>query len=135
MSACTLVEGDVTPGTLFYLRSWAVEGKQVRVASFRIVSGQLWWLPDPAVARAVAPRSFTVMLGGRPVAVRGAPEERLASKPSRLVFDVGDEAASLGADSGPMSLRPTRRAAVSFSTLVQRLSEGWETVDATLEGA
>jgi hypothetical protein len=135
MSNLNLTERDLSPGTLYYMRSWMVDGRQVRVARFEVVDGQVWWLPDPNVAKQIPPRSFTVLVQGRPVAVRGRAEERVSSKPGRLVMELADETPSASAESGPVSARPVRRVEVKFTTLVERLADGWEMVDGTLESA
>jgi hypothetical protein len=132
MSAMTLTERDVSPGTLFFLRSWMVEGRQIRVARFEVVDGQIWWLPDPTVAKQVPPRSFTVLVQGKPVPVRGRAEERL-TKPARLVVELADDAPPTTPDGAPVSARPVRRVEVKLSALVERLVDGWEMVDANLE--
>lgn len=130
----TFAEGDITPGTLFYMRHWTVEGRKLQIASFKSADGQLWWVPDPTLAKGIAPRSFCLMLNKRPVAVKGTPEYRLAERPSRLVVELAsDVASSAPLDPGPASIRPSRKVSVTFTDLIKSLADGWEMVDATLE--
>ncbi len=133
----TFAEGDLTPGTLYYMRHWSVEGRKLQIASFKSADGQLWWVPDASLAKGIAPRSFCLMLNNRPVAVKGTPEYRLAERPSRLVVELASDVATSSAtlDPGPMSTRAARRVSVTFTDLIKSLADGWEMVDATLESS
>jgi hypothetical protein len=132
MSTLNLKDGDISPGSLWYMRSWTVESRQVRVGRFEVVDGQVWWLPDPNVAKQVTPRSFTVLVAKKPVPVKGKAEERL-TKPARLILELAEDAGPVGPDSGPGSVRGSRRVEITFTDLVKSLSDGWESVDATVE--
>ncbi len=123
-----VTEGEVSPGTLYYFRSWRVDGEQLRIASYRAIEGQIGWVPDPARTRAIATRALAVLVAGRQVAVR-AVEERL-TRPARLEVELEDDGGS--AASGPTSRPAVRRAEIPMTLLAKRLAEGWEVVDATL---
>jgi hypothetical protein len=126
-----LSEGDLTPGTLFYWRSWVNEqGPTLRVATFRAVDGQVWWLPDPNHAPKVTPRSFCVLVDGLPASVRSV-EEVVRTKPPTMVLEVTPPPGETA--SGATSLRPSRKVLVSVTHLVQRLADGWEMVDGRFE--
>jgi hypothetical protein len=123
-----LTEGEISPGTLYYMRSWRVDGEQLRVATYRAVDGQIWWVPDAARTRGVAPRAFTVLLGGAQVAVRSV-DERL-TRPARLLVELEDGGGSTA--SGPTSRAASRWAEIPMTKIVKQLAAGWEVVDATM---
>jgi hypothetical protein len=123
-----LTEGDISPGTLYYLRAWRVDGDQLRIASYRAVDGQIWWVPDGTRTRAIAIRALAVLVGGAQVAVRSV-DERL-TRPARLLVELEDGGGSTA--SGPTSRAASRWAEIPMTRLVKRLAEGWEVVDATL---
>lgn len=127
-TSLVITEGDISPGTLYYFRSWRVDGEQLRIASYRTAEGQIWWVPDPAHTRDVATRAMAVLVAGKQVAVRTV-EERL-TRPARLVLELEVDGGNMA--SGPTSRAMPRRAEILLTHIVKRLADGWEMVDARL---
>jgi hypothetical protein len=127
--ATELEAREITPGVLFYWKSWRVEQRRLQVAEYRELEGQLGWIPDPRVVRGAAPRAVAVLLDGEQVAVQKVVP--LLQKPApRLQLEVVAVVDGEGASARPGNAAAVAIATVAIRDLIGAFRNGSEIIDA-----